>query len=239
MSKQPFIPKALDARRQWLATFVDGLLNFANGLATKYNVPAATLARLDHGRQWFDWTLATLPVPRKAAASLTAFKDALITSDGALVIPTAPAYGPVPAADNAPIPPEGGIFSLAGSVGNQIKAAHDYDEADGKLLGLEGADAALPDPATTAPNLAGSFVTSGGCVEVDWAKGAFDGVKIEVDRGDGKGFVFLAIDTAPNYVDTVKPAPGAAAVFKYRAIYLLDDAEFGQWSPVVEVAVRG
>jgi hypothetical protein len=30
-----------------------------------------------------------------------------------------------------------------------------------------------------------------------------DVVEIFVDRGDGKGFVFLAVDTVPDYTDTL------------------------------------
>jgi len=54
-------------------------------------------------------------------------------------------------------------------------------------------------------------------------------LKIRVDRGDGAGFVFLAIDLRPDYDDTAPlPAPGQAAVWKYRAIYRLNDAQVGQ-----------
>ena len=57
-----------------------------------------------------------------------------------------------------------------------------------------------------------------------------------VDRGDGKGFGFLAVDTVPDYVDTA-PIPPAAATWKYKAIYRLHDEQVGQWSAVVSLAV--
>ena len=34
-------------------------------------------------------------------------------------------------------------------------------------------------------------------------------------------------------------APGTAAVWKYRAIYLNGDEQFGQWSDPVSIAVQG
>jgi hypothetical protein len=77
-----------------------------------------------------------------------------------------------------------------------------------------------------------------GNVEVQWKKGGFTGVRIEVDRGNGQ-WVFLAVDTEPHYTDTLHLAPGTAAVWKYRAIYLNGDEQFGQWSDPVSIAVQG
>ena len=37
----------------------------------------------------------------------------------------------------------------------------------------------------------------------------------------------------------MKPAPGATAIYTYRGIYLMGDAEFGQWSQSFELTVRG
>jgi hypothetical protein len=59
-----------------------------------------------------------------------------------------------------------------------------------------------------------------------------------VDRGSG--FVFLAIDTVPDYLDTAAlPAAGASAAWKYRAIYRLSDERVGQWSNVASISVMG
>ena len=45
--------------------------------------------------------------------------------------------------------------------------------------------------------------------------------------------------TGSHYTDPVTLAPGVAAVWKYRAIYLKGDHVFGQWSDVVSIAVTG
>ena len=44
---------------------------------------------------------------------------------------------------------------------------------------------------------------------------------------------------ARHYIDTLTLAPGTAAVWRYRAIYLMRDEVFGQWSDVVSIAVTG
>jgi hypothetical protein len=73
---------------------------------------------------------------------------------------------------------------------------------------------------------------------VGWKKQAFDAVEIHVDRG--QGFAFLAIDTIPDYLDTAQlPAPGASALWKYRAIYRLADEQVGQWSDESKITVTG
>lgn len=57
---------------------------------------------------------------------------------------------------------------------------------------------------------------------------------LEVDR-DGTGWHFLALDTEPDYIDTL--APAAPATWKYRAQYRLGDVPTGEWSDVVSVVV--
>ncbi|MGD0259330.1 MAG: hypothetical protein ABSD29_05825 [Verrucomicrobiota bacterium] len=50
--------------------------------------------------------------------------------------------------------------------------------------------------------------------------------------------MLLTVDTTPNYVDT-QPFPAAKTVWSYKAIYRADDAQVGQWSQPVSVAVGG
>jgi hypothetical protein len=60
-------------------------------------------------------------------------------------------------------------------------------------------------------------------------------MELQVDRGTGAGFQFLAMDTTPNYTDTaVPPAP---AKWTYRGIYRVGDARVGQWSSEVSINV--
>ena len=63
-------------------------------------------------------------------------------------------------------------------------------------------------------------------------------LEIQVDRGDGKGFVFLTYHTTPNYTDT-QPFPAVHAKWKYRAIYRVGDFQVGIWSNTVEITVGG
>lgn len=62
--------------------------------------------------------------------------------------------------------------------------------------------------------------------------------ELQVDRGDGKGFVALAFDTTPGYVDT-QPFPTSPVKWTYQAIYRVGDSRVGQWSKPVSVTVGG
>jgi hypothetical protein len=57
-----------------------------------------------------------------------------------------------------------------------------------------------------------------------------------VDRGDGKGYGLLTIDTTPGYTDT-QPFPAASVKWTYKAIYRLDDNQVGLWSQPASVTV--
>jgi hypothetical protein len=58
---------------------------------------------------------------------------------------------------------------------------------------------------------------------VQWTKGDADALRIETDKGSG--WQFLAVDTVPHYQDTT-PICGPA-LWKYRAMYLLEDQPRG------------
>ena len=83
---------------------------------------------------------------------------------------------------------------------------------------------------------------SGNQVAVGWGwsgNAAFlDMIELQVDRGDGKGFVFLTYDTTPGYTDTA-PLPATPVKWTYRGIYRVGDAQVGVWSKPVSVTVGG
>ena len=83
---------------------------------------------------------------------------------------------------------------------------------------------------------------SGSHVLIKWGWGGnsayLDMCELQVDRGDGNGFVLLAYDTTPNYIDT-QPFPATPVKWTYRAIYRVGDSRVGQWSLSVSVTVGG
>jgi len=129
------------------------------------------------------------------------------------------------------------IFGRATALVAHIKTAPGYTDSIGQALQLIGAEHPV-DPATLKPVL--DVELDAGQVDIGWTKQGMDALELWVDRGDGKGFVFLAIDTIPNYTDTAPmPAAGQSALWKYKGIYIQADQRVGQWSDVVSIPVAG
>jgi hypothetical protein len=59
-----------------------------------------------------------------------------------------------------------------------------------------------------------------------------------VDSGDTKGYGLLTASTTTKNVDT-QPFPAGNAVWSYKAVFRATDAQVGQCSNVVSVAVGG
>jgi len=121
-----------------------------------------------------------------------------------------------------------------------IKDSGKATDAISNDLGIVGTAQPQPDYTTLQPVI--SAVIFGNHVNLKWGWGGYsawlDSCEIQVDRGDGKGFGFLTIDTTPGYTDT-QPFPTAKTVWTYRAIYRQGDGQVGVWSAPVSLAVGG
>lgn len=203
------------------------------GLASSLDISADQLARLDNATAWFSFAIDRQTVLKNAAETAVAFKA--VVRDGPKT--GGAAVHPV----NLPTPPEGPVFEdvfgfLADLIA-QIKRHFRYTDATGKALNIIPAKTPAADLNSLQPTL--SFELLNGQPELDWAKNGTEAVEVEVDRGTGS-FALLTINSHPGYLDTAPlPAPGIAAIWRYRAIYRQKDQRVGQWSQVLEVAVKG
>ena len=235
MAKKPYLPRTKIGQQRFLANFADKL---PGAYATKYNITPAEVTAVQNFRLWFDWSLNSLGHIRDRSRSYTQFCDALAYGDGASgnLTPPQPFVLPdQPESGGNPIVPVADGFALVGSLVTRIKSHLAYAVADGEDLGIEGTEEGI-DPSLAKPVL--NIVLQAGRPLVKWTKQGFDSLEIQVDRGNGYGF--LAVDTEPDYLDTAPlPAPGQSAVWKYKAIYRLHDEQVGQWSNPVSIAVTG
>lgn len=226
MAKTYYLPADDEGKAALLEHFATTI----SGYAAALGLPAAELTAQAADTAYFRWLVNESIASRAYAQALTAWRDSI--RDGG--IPATP-QAPVPSATPAPATVPAGIVPRFTALVKRIKGHPAYTEAIGEALRIVGAESAGPDTATAQPDLTGAKVVADE-VRIPWKKGKFDGIRIEVDRGDGKGWTFLAIDTRPDYSDT-EPFPAVGAIWKYRAIYLLDDQKVGQWSPTVSVNV--
>jgi hypothetical protein len=232
MPKGNFIPGNDNAFSAQLKTFK---LNIGSYAAT-LGVTAAQVAAQAADSDYLEYVLKCLGVMQNTAQQWTAWKD-LTRAGGTPPVAGAPVAPVLPDAVPAVAP---GIEARFRALVKQIKANGNYNTSIGDALGIEGAQQTPPDYTTLQPQIDATL--DGNHVDVDWGWGGYgaylDLCELQVDRGDGKGYVLLAYDTTPGYTDTA-PFPAAPVKWTYRAIYHVGDSQVGQWSLPVSVTVPG
>jgi hypothetical protein len=219
---------------------------FAGQLNTfKINIPTyATILKLSPDQVAaqaadavaFDYWVKCMNIMHRDAVQFTAWKNLL--RDGG----TPPAGG-APGVPVLPDPVPGvspGIEARFRALVQLSKNSPNYNVGIGDALDIEGAQQNPPDYTTLMPVL--TLVINGNRVEIGWGWQGYaaylDQIELQVDRGDGKGYVNLTYDTTPGYTDPT-PFPATPAKWTYRGIYRLDEAQVGQWSSPVSITVGG
>ena len=230
MRRQTYFPPRTADQIPWLDNFGGKAAGYQAGLT----LPAADVTAAVASCKFLVYVLSQwLPAARALGPAATSAVDLLFNGTGpdpvALPTFTAPALP----AGVAPVPP--GALNRIFNLVQIIKKSTGYTETIGNDLDIIGSEDTT-DPSTMKPVL--KLTLDAGRPNVGWKKQGMDGIEIEVDRGSG--FVFLAIDTIPGYLDTAPlPAAGTSAVWKYRAIYRLNDERVGQWSDIASIGVMG
>ncbi|HEY5894349.1 MAG TPA: hypothetical protein VIT91_14080 [Chthoniobacterales bacterium] len=198
--------------------------------------PVAEITQQAADAAYFRAGVDFLGTIQHAAQGWTAWKNFL--RDGGSGAPPNPVVPVLPAAFPAAVPP--GIVTRFRALAKSIKAHKNYTESIGQTLGIEANGGSDIDFATLKPVL--NVRLNGGHVEIPWGwngfSGKLDAIEIQVDRGDGKGYSLLTIDTTTGFTDTA-PLPATPARWTYRAIYRLDDSRAGQWSDEASINVGG
>ena len=212
MKRNAYYPPRQADQLVWLANFANKL----PGSAAILGLTPAQVTAAVADCNWLLYVLQTwLPAVRNWAQSFTT--PALPAGVAAVI----------PGALNR-------IFALV----QQIKDNNNCTDAIATNLGIVGGGQTPPDLTAVQPGL--DTAISGNLVTVKWGwngNSAYrDACEIWVDRGDGRGFNLLTIDTTPNYTDT-QPFPANPARWTYKAIYRLNDAQIGIWSLPVSVTV--
>ena len=229
MRKNSFLPSDEAGQDTWVAN-----------LSAKFNIYALPLGfvatdatALAADAAYFHWVFVSNGQIAAYAKQWTTYKNATRNGSGASL-----GLAPVPPLlVAAPTAVASNILGRATLLTARIKVSTTYTEAIGQALGIIGSDHVV-DLNTVQPGL--KAVLDAGHVKIQWVKQGLDALELWVDRGDGKGFVFLAIDTIVPYTDTAAlPAAGQSALWKYKGIYLQAEERVGQWSDIVSLAVNG
>jgi len=241
MKRQNYYPTATARQVEWLQNLANKLAGHAPGLGVSVAECAAAIA----AARWLIYVLGSwLPAVRAWQKSCTdAAEQAQTGTTGAvLALPvfTAP---PLPGPSGtlpAVVPVADGALALIFDLVGEIKQSDTKTDAILTDLGVIGAQETAPDYATLQAILTATISGSHANLGWDWqGNGKFlDQIELQVDRADAKGFRILAFDTTPGYTDTT-PFPATPTVWKYRAIYRVNDAQVGQWSATVSATVGG
>ena len=145
-----------------------------------------------------------------------------------------------PALPAGVVPVNTGALNRVFAFVQTIKDSGSFTDAIGRDLGVIGSAQTGPDLTTIAPQFTVTRTATG--VNANWGWGGnsayLDMIELQVDRGDGKGWVPLAFDTTPGYIDTAAQ-PATLTKWKYRGIYRVGDRQVGVWSAEVSVTVGG
>lgn len=227
MVKHDFIPKS----DQGKATFLNNLALKLPGYATVLGITPAEVTSVTNDAAMFNYFLDMQEMYKTFKQDISKHKDMLRDGSGGapigdLVVPTPPV---------APTPVNDGIFGRIRKLVARIKAHLDYNEAIGEDLGIVGDEQVIDIP-NLKPVLKSRL--DAGRPLIIWFKGPADSIDIYVDRKDRQGFVYLATDSQPDYLDTF-PMPDdiTSAVWDYKAIYRIGDDRVGQFSEPIQVTV--
>jgi hypothetical protein len=199
------------------------------------NISHEEVAELTADSQAFDYALNMQDGVQKNSKDWTAFKG-ILRSSKSFAVMDFPTWTPAA----PPAPTRGGINSKFSKFVQRLKNHEKFTEAIGHDLGIMSigekmSPAAL---ATMKPILKVHLVA--GQPIVEWKKGDADGIEIHKAEGTAIEFSFIAFDLHPHFPDkTPLPAGKQSVVWKYKAIYLKDDARVGEWSDEVSISVMG
>ena len=234
MKRQAYYPTNVPEQIIWLE-------NLRNKLGTYTAVLGLTAAQVAAGvadARWIIYMLGSwLPAVRAWSKACTA--AALQAQSGVGGVMVLPVFTP-PALPAGVVPVNAGALDRIFALVQVIKDSTGYAEPIGDDLGVLGIEDVAPDMATIQPDIDAAVQVSSVQIGWDWGGNSpfLDMIELEVDRGDGHGYVLLANDTTPGYTDT-HPFPATLTKWTYRGIYRVGDGQVGVWSNPVSVTVGG
>ena len=228
-----YLPNGDAQRGTWLSNFSLNLVIYK----TKLGLTTDQMTSVANDTKNFVYSLLLIAASKSFDHTCITYKTSIrngLTMENVAEIPvfTAPADTPVTGV-------KPGIFSRITALVRIIKAHPAYTEAMGTNLGIIGAERAernnqdLLQPVFTVKIVAGK-------VQLKYAKGDTDGVRIECKRGTETEFSFLDKVSKNTFTDERKNLiPLQAEQRQYRGLYMKGDSVIGIMSDIVTIAVPG
>jgi hypothetical protein len=224
-TKQSYLPSADKDRVVWLKNFSAKFTPYATSLG----FIAADATAIANDTTMFTYLVDMVELFKSEQGKRVAYKNLVSNGDLSTPVATVPS---VPALPAAPAAVPAGIFKRLAKVVQRIKNHPNYNDAIGQDLGIIASPNTI-DIETMKPVLKGGL--DAGRPLIKWKKGDADSIDIYVNRNDDKGFVFLANDSQPDYIDTL-PLP-VSGIWEYKAIYKIADEQVGEFSDIIAITV--
>lgn len=200
-----YLPPDDPGKSKWLINFAQKLPKYQKIFGISDDVMTAIL----NDSQNFAYIISNLNIFRTYSNEITTYKNILRSGSSKGILSASLPDAPATLVFPQPVNPN--IFGRVRSLVKTIKNAGDaYTEDIGKDLGIIGADSDL-DSEDMQPLLTNVFIA--GHPHLKYKKNGMQGIHIYVDRGDGKGFIYLATSTLTDFADLYPlPASGASAI---------------------------
>lgn len=217
--------------------------NLPGPLATKFDIDAATLLRLRHGRYAWGWFIDALPIIRAWPVVVAQTRDRMQGDPGPLEdLPSFPVLPPAPTFNTPAVTTklEPGFFDFLSRLVQMIKTHDNYDPADGVLLGIVGSVIQPPDP-QIIPVVKWKFTALGRPI-ISVKKLPFQGYTVWAGKGNGQLFEIgfsSSRDFELDHSTLLLPAAAVIETWKVQVQYRYKNKPFGQRSAIVEIPVRG
>lgn len=243
MKRKPYLPTIEAQRVTWLNNFALKLSTYA----ATFNIDPADLALIAQAAVFYAYIIGRIDSAKSEVTSLVAFKNKLSFSTDNIPLGAVPQPELPPEPANTPA----GIFNLIARIVRDIKNDANYNDDIGADLKIIGEETITDDPSLLKPILKVKLST-GGHPALSWKKKGADFTNVYVDRGSGFAFLksvkgnkltdMFALPSGSGSIPTPgTPTPGtpaaSAAVWRYKIVYVKNDAETGEYSDPVSIPV--
>jgi hypothetical protein len=228
MKKSAYMPRTDEGKFLWLNNFAGKLQNHAATLG----ISQEQITAVQNDMQMMNYMINEVNRMKNGLAERVGYKDILISGNGSEPQAPAPVYQNVAPPTVVPF----GIISRVSRLVRHIKSHENYNEAIGNDLGVIGSDS---DESISDMKPLLNVKLHAGKPVVEWKKGHADSIDLYVNRGDGRGYVYLANDMSPHYTDEFPlPADSKMLEWRYKGIYRIKDEQVGMFSDEVGILVK-